>query len=120
MKKLKFTLIAAAFVALAGACKHDRHVVIADKVDNHYNFKIEYHGRTLFNDDRTAIESITPNGSAQYISNDEEVLLAESDAEGTITYSINGGPRKKQLDSAARKLLAEAVRIMASRGHNYN
>ena len=117
MKKLELIFVALGLIGLATACNHNkRHVVIGNNAPGHEE-KIEYWGHTIFNEDGTGIRSITPNGSALYVKNGEEIL-AESDSHGQITYTINDGPKQTTLDSNSRRLLAIAVKEMVKRSHN--
>lgn len=111
--------MAAGLILTLGACNRPgRHVVITS--GNNYNLtKIEYYGRTVFNQEGTAILHISPNGSVEYRHNGRH-LLAEGDDSGHITYRINGGARQNQLSTQEKVFLADAVKEMIKLGHNNN
>src|SRR5437762_10454846 len=49
--------------------------------------RIEYTGDVRFNEDETAIGSLSPNGRLSYKKNSDEAIAA-SDAKGAITYTL--------------------------------
>jgi hypothetical protein len=116
MKNFKITVVAIGLLALAFGCRmNQRHTVIAEN-NGHENTRIEYGGRTYFNYDSTAIAKITPNGFVKYKKNDQ-VLIAESDNSGRITYRINGGEKQTQINADDKVFLAQAVKDMIRHGH---
>lgn len=117
MKALTIKLMAAGLILTLGACNRTgRHVVI--KTGDNYNVTtIEYYGRTVFNQEGTAILHISPNGSVEYRHNGQH-LLAESDHSGHITYRINDGEKQNQLSTQEKVFLADAVKEMIKHGHN--
>jgi hypothetical protein len=118
MKKLKVIITALSLIALAGACKTEgKRITTITEDDNNTVLKIQYSGRALFSDDKTAILAITPNGYVKYTKNDQ-TLLAENDGKGNVLYQINGGIKQKELSNSDKLFLAQAVKDMAKHGHN--
>lgn len=115
MKKLTF-VAAAALVALISACRFgQRHTTIMEN-GNGVTVKIEYVGQTYFNDEGTAIRSISPNGYVKYQRGGKE-LTAESDRNGKITYELNDGGKQSILNEGDKEFLAQAVKDMIKHGH---
>src|ERR1700754_3448850 len=83
MKKLKI-VAAIALIASATACRFGKQHTTIMENGNGVMVKIEYVGQTYFNDEGTAIRSISPNGSVKY-KRDGKELIAESDRYGKIT-----------------------------------
>jgi hypothetical protein len=116
MKKLTF-IAAIALIASATACRFgQRHTTIMENGDG-VDVKIEYVGQTYFNDEGTAIRSISPNGYVKYHRDGKE-LIAESDRYGKITYELNDGGKQSILGDDDRAFLAQAVKDMIKHGHN--
>ena len=115
MKKLKI-VAAIALIASATACRFGkRHTTIMEN-GNGVMVKIEYVGQTYFNDEGTAIRSISPNGSVKY-KRDGKELIAESDRYGKITYELNDGGKQSILNDNDRAFLTQAVKDMIKHGH---
>jgi hypothetical protein len=115
MKKLKI-VAAIALIASATACRFGkRHTTIMEN-GNGVMVKIEYVGQTHFNDEGTAIRSISPNGYVKY-NRDGKELVAESDSYGKITYELNDGGKQSVLDERDKEFLAQAVKDMIKHGH---
>ena len=115
MKKLQFIALIA-LVASATACRFgQRHTTIMEN-GNGVMVKIEYVGQTYFNDEGTAIRSISPNGYVKY-KRDNQELIAESDRNGKITYELNDGGKQTILNQGDKEFLAQAVKDMIKHGH---
>jgi hypothetical protein len=116
MKNLKIALAALSLVGLTTACHmNSRHVIIADG-DNSSNTRIEYWGRAFFNEDGTAISHISSKGSVIY-KRDGRELIAESNNQGEVVYSVNGGEKRTNLNGSDKVFLAQAVKDMIKHGH---
>lgn len=118
MKNLKVIMTAFSLIAITAACKMDgKRITTIAEDDNNTVLKIEYSGQTLFNDKKTAIAAITPNGYVKY-TRDGQTLLAENDGKGNILYQINGGTKQKELNNLDKVFLEQAVKDMVKHGHN--
>jgi len=117
MKNLKVIISIMALAALSTACRYGkRHVFISE--GNHYNsLKIEYSGLAYFNNEGTGIARITPNGHVKYEKDGQEII-ANSDANGIITYQVNGGDEQRTLNGNDKMFLARAVKDMIKHGHS--
>jgi hypothetical protein len=80
---------------LSTACHYNNYRTRTVKVNNEsVKLKIEYCGEIIFSDDETAIEAIEPDGYVKYRRNDQR-FIAESDADGNITYKVYVGSNFK-------------------------
>lgn len=96
VKILKSTTIAIGLAVLATSCSHQSGVQLA------------YSGTVTFNNDSTAIKSLSKNGYISYTHDDEKILI-QADNKGGISYSFNGDDKRDQLDDHQKALLKEAV-----------
>ena len=79
--------------------------------------EIKYSGSIHFNDDETAIASISPNGYIIYEKNDHR-LSVTSDKQGVLKYEIQKNIATVPLDSNGKKLVTEAISEMIAWGIN--
>jgi hypothetical protein len=79
------------------------------------NFEIKWSGKVRLNDDETAIESITPGGYLKFSHNDEK-MIAESNLQGDIRYSLYDGRQQLAMDEKGKKFLAGAVHTIVEVG----
>src|SRR6266487_2695449 len=101
MKKLRFIAAAISFIIISAACNmRESHRIISVQNDNG-SLKIEYSGTVIFNDDETAIESISPRGYVRYCKNGKK-LKAENNHD-EITYELYNGDKKLFLEGNDRK-----------------
>ncbi|MFT3751179.1 MAG: hypothetical protein QM768_22900 [Agriterribacter sp.] len=102
-------------VLLLASCKSGNTIII----DDGFNRKeIKYSGDISFNDDETAIESITSGGYLEFRSN-ERKLIAENNYHGGVDYEMyRNGKRVYEDEAAGQKFLAEAIDQMISMGFN--
>jgi hypothetical protein len=73
--------------------------------------EIKYFGKFQISDDEAGFRTISPGGYFKYRKNDIRVM-AESNARGTIDYTIYDGSKEVPADGAGRALLTEAVKEM--------
>lgn len=120
----------AALIGLA-ACKHGitngplvfassaRNGVVTRTIttsNDSVSVHIEYTGDVRFNDDETAIASLSPNGRLSYKKNKDEAV-AVSDAKGAITYTLKSNGTTLDPNSAEGKaFLAASIRAMHGYG----
>lgn len=108
--------IAVIVMALLAACGFGRkHTTIVESTGSHH-LRIEYAGRVSFNDEGTAINSISPDGYVEY-QNDDKKLNAKNDGKGGISYELYDGYNKVNMDDEGRKFIAEAVKVMKQKGY---
>jgi hypothetical protein len=117
MKKLKF-LASLCIGLLLSACHFGRHSTIVETGD-HYYLRIEYAGIIHFNDDGTAISSISPGGYVKYENNDKR-LEAQNNDQGGISYELSDDGEKLHLDNRGKEFIAQAVRVMLKKNHRPN
>jgi deoxyribose-phosphate aldolase len=72
-------------------------------------------GEISFNEDETAISSISQDGYLKYKKNGKK-LVATADANGHLLYEINDGDRKSTLNDDERAFLTEAIKVMIEYG----
>src|SRR5437867_10224686 len=108
MKKLRFIAAAIGLIIISAACHMGKsHRIISVQNDNG-SLKIEYSGTVIFNDDKTAIESISPGGYVRYCKNGKK-LKAENN-HGEITYELYDEDKKLFLEDNDKKFLAAAIK----------
>ncbi|MBN8786874.1 MAG: hypothetical protein J0I84_07280, partial [Terrimonas sp.] len=102
-------------VVLLVSCKSGNTII----VDDGFNRKeIKYYGDISFNDDETAVESITPGGYLEFRSNGRK-LIAENNYHGGVHYKMyRNGKRLYEDETEGQKFLAEAIDQMLSMGFN--
>jgi len=106
-------------LALLAACSFGRkHTVIVENSDNHH-LRIEYSGKVVFNDNGTAIRSISPDGYVEY-QNDDKKLEAKNDGRGGVSYELYQGYIQLGMDERGHRFIAEAVKVMKQKGHSQN
>lgn len=93
---------------------NDRGQNIVISSDNFYE-EINYSGKISFSDDETAIDHIAPGGYIKYTKN-EQVMQANSDSGGNISYQFTKGGHKLAADSSTKKIITEAVAEMIAWG----
>lgn len=120
MKKLIIGLFIFSLAGLFVSCHLGRrHTTIVEN-DNHNYMKIEYAGDIHFNDNGTAIASISRGGYVKYRYN-EQKLEAKNNGMGGIRYELYDGDHKLSLDENGKRFIAEAVKkIIQKAGRNPN
>lgn len=116
MKKSGIAFIVTAMALLAACSFGRKHTTIVENSNDHH-LRIEYSGHVYFNDEGTAISSISPDGYLEY-QNDDKKLEARNNGYGGISYELYEGYTKVNLDDNGRKFIAEAVKVMKQKGHN--
>jgi hypothetical protein len=116
MEKSGITVVVIGMALLAACSFGRKHTTIVENSNNHY-LRIEYSGQVAFNDDGTAIRSISPDGYVEYQNNDKK-LEAKNNGHGGISYELYDGYNKINMDDNGRKFIAEAVKVMKQKGHN--
>src|SRR5436190_8159909 len=72
-------------------------------------------GDIVFNEEETAIEKFTDDGSLKF-KKDGRKLTAETGDDGKIYYVYNGGTKTQVLDEEGSKFLAKAIQTMIAYG----
>jgi len=116
MEKSGIAVLVAGMIFLAACTFGKRHTTIVEKSDNHY-LRIEYAGHVSFNDDGTAIRSISRDGYVEY-QRDDKKLEAKNNGNGGISYELYDGYQKLSMDERGREFIAEAVRVMMQKTHH--
>jgi hypothetical protein len=137
VKRLSFKITVLGILFIMNACRHEINnsnslvnfttSTVNGLVTNTVTIKndtisvlIKYAGVIELSEDEAAIKSISPNGYLKYNTKKAEVI-AESNANGIITYFMRDGNRKfNSQDAEARKFLASALRNMHSYGFELN
>lgn len=83
--------------------------------DESGSLKIEARGDIIFNDDETAVQSISREGYLKYKKNGKK-LSATPDDNGVIYYTYNDGAKTQALNDDGKKFLVDAIRIMIEHG----
>jgi hypothetical protein len=76
---------------------------------------ISHSGTIVFNDNKTAVISISPKGFLGY-SEDDEKLNVENDDHGKLYYRINNDDETNVPNNEQLKLLAKAVKLLEQSG----
>lgn len=99
---------------LSTACHFHRHRIRTVSINtDQTSLKIEYSGKVYFNDEKTAIDYISPGGYVKY-KKDDNLFFAKSNDEGEITYKlINGDIKMNYNDEGAKFFIARAVKEIA-------
>lgn len=114
MKQLQHILVALVLTFFI-SCKHGNTIITSDG-KNH--LEINYSGKITFNEDETAVESMSPDGYLRFRNNDKE-LVAESNYHGEIKYELyNNGKRIDPDETDGKKFVADAINDMINIGFN--
>jgi len=77
--------------------------------------QMKWSGQIKFNEDESAIQSISAGGYLKYRKNDVKVV-AESNLHGEISYELYDGHNKLNMDDRGKKLVSEAIKEMIAYG----
>jgi ferritin len=77
--------------------------------------QMKWSGQVRFNEEETAIRSITPGGYIKYRRN-EDKLYAESNLQGEVKYELYQGRTLLKMDEQGRKFISEVVKEMIDFG----
>src|ERR1700733_3728809 len=119
--KITFFLIAFCLVFIrlylgwTGHWRHDANGGTMTISNGDDNLDIKWSGKVNLNDDETAIQSITPGGFLKYKHNDEK-LVAESNLQGDISYTMYDGQHDLTLNEEGKKFLAKTIHTMIELG----
>lgn len=115
MKKRNSILLLILAVFIFSACHHHGYRTRTVRVNNdNQSLKIEYCGNVSFNDDETAIETLSPDGYIKYKSNNNRIVV-ECDEDGDIECRVYEGNRRLNTeDEEAKEILRAAVRDIAA------
>ncbi|MDO3626100.1 hypothetical protein [Mucilaginibacter sp. BT774] len=116
MEKSGIALLVAGMLFLAACSFGNRHTTIVEKSNDHY-LRIEYAGHISFNEDGTAIRSISRDGYVEY-QQDSKKLEAKNNGNGGISYELYDGYEKLGMDERGRQFIAEAVKVMMQKTHH--
>jgi hypothetical protein len=116
MKTLKMLIVILSLAILTACHFGRRHTIIVENSNDHH-LRIEYSGRVAFNSDNTAISNISPGGYVKY-ENDGRKLKAKRDRDGEIQYELDDDGQQLNMNESNKQFIAEAVRVMAQKGHN--
>ena len=121
MEKFRLVITIAVLVAVVGiiltACHFGRHTTIIENGNGH-ELRIESYGKVEFNPAGTEIAYVSRGGYLKYKNNDRE-LRAENDYHGGVKYELSEYGQKLN-PNTHRAFIAEAVRIMISKGYHSN
>jgi len=116
MKKRNQIIVALLLVlaVVTNGCHfHNRHVKTVRVSNDHSSLKIQYCGKIVFNQDRTAIENISPDGFVKYKKNDE-VFAVQRDGNGGLSYKLYDGTRYMDYNDAyAKEFVTRVVKEIA-------
>jgi uncharacterized protein YeeX (DUF496 family) len=93
--------------------ENGQHSIII--TDENGSLEVKYMGEISFNEDETAISSISQDGYLKYKKNGKK-LVATADANGHPLYEINDGDKKSTLNDDERAFLTEAIKVMIEYG----
>src|ERR1700753_830188 len=103
MEKSGIAIVVAGIALLAACSFGRRHTTIVENSNDHH-LRIEYSGKVAFNNDGTAITSISPDGYVEY-QNDDKKLEAKNNGHGGISYELYEGYTKMSLDDNGKKFI---------------
>ncbi len=112
--KTTLTLLVAVLLLVFTACHH-RHTNKIVMNDNDTYLKFEYSGQVMLTEDKTAIESVSPNGhlTLKYTKDDKK-LIAQSDRNGNVHYKVYHDGERLNFDSEGKALLQEAIQKLTA------
>ncbi|HSC39678.1 MAG TPA: hypothetical protein VLD19_17455 [Chitinophagaceae bacterium] len=84
-------------------------------ISDNYREEIRWSGIIKLNDDETGIASITPGGYVKYRLNDKK-MVAESNLQGEISYSLYNDGDRITIDSNGQKFISHAVEQLVAAG----
>ena len=84
-------------------------------ISDNYREEIHWSGVIRLNDDETALASITPGGYLKYRLNDKK-MVAESNLQGEISYSLYDDGVQIPADSNGQKFIAHAIEQLVAAG----
>lgn len=84
-------------------------------INDGVSIKMEYEGKITFNEEETAVKSLSPNGYLKYKKNDKKLVI-ESNSKGEVSYEFYDDGEKLAFDERGKKFLAEAIKDMVSYG----
>ncbi|MFI5155287.1 MAG: hypothetical protein ACHQEM_03845 [Chitinophagales bacterium] len=113
MKKVQVLAFIIGFILING-CRYRGNTMITSTDGE--TIEVHYNGEIRFNDDETAIESISPNGFLMYKRNGRE-FEAQSNSHGEIEYKFYQDGSKVSLDQQDRqRFMAAAIQDLISFG----
>lgn len=115
MNRLKIVGLIILCVQFLTSCKTGNSIVVDDGINRR---EINYNGDITFNDDETAIESISSDGFLRFRSNGKK-LIVENNYHGGLKYEMyKDGRRLGEDEPEGKKFLADAIDQMISMGFN--
>lgn len=108
MKKIILSTIALALLVAHFSCREGRTTTIRINDDSR-DIRIQYSGRIVFDDTRSQVVDIEPEGFLEYRNNGKE-LLVRRERSGRLKYEIDGVQRTGKLSSTDSLFVAGAVR----------
>jgi general stress protein CsbA len=115
MNKNSITAIILVSIMMLTSCHRGYRTTTLVVNSDKFSMKIKYAGQIIFNDDSTAIKSISPEGYLIYRKNEKE-LTAESDPKGQLTVELYDDGKKMAFDDNGKKIMADAVKEMIVQG----
>ena len=113
MKKLQFISLFISLIILSTSCHRGNSITITNGDED---LRIHYSGDIQFNDDETAIQSMSPDGYLRYSKNDTK-LIAEANYHGEIQYQLEDRGKKFNInDDEGKKLLSAIIKDMIAIG----
>lgn len=114
MKTFKNLLASIALLLTISACHHWGNRMVIDNGKD--RIEVQSSGEIIFNDDETAIESISSHGYVRFEKNDQK-LLAGYKKNGEFKYELYDNGKKLDPESAeGKKFITEMVKSMISTG----
>jgi hypothetical protein len=126
MKRILFTTLFAACIA-TGYSQKDKsehsYMINTDSGKSQHTIRIndgrefleiKFNGEISFNDEETAIKSLSPNSSFSYNKDGKKIIIT-SDNDGNLSYEVNG-TKKTILDKDETTFLATAIQTMIENG----
>jgi len=114
MKTIRSLLPILILFILAAACHHSGSSFIIN--DGKNKLEIQSSGEIKFNEDETAIQSISHNGYLKYRNNDKRMVVRYIN-NGEMKYDLSDDGRKLNPETAeGKKLIADAIQEMISTG----
>jgi hypothetical protein len=117
MEKSGIAILVTGMVFLAACTFGKRHETIVETSNDHY-LRIEFSGHISFNNNRTAIRSISRDGYLEY-QMDGKKMEAKSNGFGGVTYELYDGYKKLAMDEKGREFIAEAVGVIMKKTHHF-
>lgn len=119
--KLLFFIVALGLVMLAGYYsitgrgRNDNNNGTVTVTNGDYYEQVKWSGKIELSEDENSIDKLAPGGYLKFRENDAK-MIAESNLQGEISYTLYDGNSKLALDDSGRHFIRASLKKMIARG----